>query len=139
MHTGTFRKLSVLWVLLTVGVILQAYTVQSRAQESPQEITLILGDYRFTPASVEVEAGRPVILTVTNKDGIIPHNFTLQDADAGMDIDRNVGAGSTVRIEFIPETAGSFPFHCNKKLPFMKSHRARGMEGLLVVNTPTLE
>ena len=30
--------------------------------------------------------------------------------------------------------AGSYSFYCNKKLPFMKSHRDRGMWGRLVVN-----
>ena len=29
--------------------------------------------------------------------------------------------------------AGTYTFYCNKKLPLMKSHRDRGMEGALVV------
>ena len=139
MRTSRFRKLIALLIALTGSVLLQIYPAISRAQEPPREITLILGEYRFTPDSLEVQAGRPVILTMINADGITPHNFTLQDTGAGLDINSNVAAGSTVTIEFTPETAGNPSFYCNKKLPFMKSHRARGMEGTLNVKTPTPE
>jgi len=139
MHICTSCKLIAFLIILTGFVLLQIYPAITRAQDSPMELTLLLGDYRFTPDSLEVQASRPVILTLINKDGVTPHNFTLQDTDAGMDISRNVAAGSTVVIEFTPERAGSYGFYCNKKLPFMKSHHARGMEGTLNVKTPTPE
>ena len=139
MHTSRFRKLIALVIILTGCVLLQIYPVISRAQETPQEITLILGDYRFTPDSLEVQAGRPVILTLINKDRFTLYNFIMQDIGAGLDIDSKVAAGSTTAIEFTPETAGSFTFYCSKKLPLMKSHRARGMEGMINVKMPISE
>jgi plastocyanin len=104
-----------------------------RAQEMPQAIALTVGDYAFSPAHIEVAAGTPVTLTLTNKDAITPHNFTLRNTDAGLDIDTDIGAGRSVVVEFTPRVAGTYRFHCSKKLPFMKSHLARGMEGTLTV------
>jgi len=103
------------------------------ALEMPRAITLTLGDYGFSPAHIEVTAGTPVVLTLTNTDAITPHNFTLRNTQAGLDIDTDVGAGRSVVVEFTPRVAGTYRFHCDKKLPFMKSHLAHGMEGTLVV------
>ena len=134
------RRKSVRDALIVLATLLLAtVTSATRGQESPQEISLSLGDYHFTPDSLEVQAGRPVVLTLTNTDMLTPHNFTLQDAAAGLDIDTDVSAGSTSVIEFTPVKPGSYTFFCNKKLLFMKSHRERGMEGTLRVMTPGTE
>ena len=133
MKTDTSRKSVVLILVLAGTFFFQALATQASADETPQAVTLTLGDYRFDPDNIEVQSGQPVILTLFNKDGITPHNFTLQDTATGLDIDASVSAGSMATIEFTPETPGSYPFYCSKKLPFMKSHRARGMEGTLIV------
>ena len=103
------------------------------ASEQLQVITLTLGDYQFTPDTVEVTAGQPVQLTLTNTDSITPHNFILKDEAAGLDIDIDVSARKTAIIEFTPEKTGSYSFYCSKKLPFMKSHQEKGMQGTLTV------
>jgi plastocyanin len=103
------------------------------AQSAGEGIRVRLADYRFTPDTIEVVAGQPVTLTLANEDGITPHNFTLNDAAAGLAVSANIPAGETRSVTFTPTAAGSYAFHCDKKLPFMKSHRERGMEGRLVV------
>lgn len=103
------------------------------APTSAGRVELELGDYRFTPQHVEVKAGSPVTLVLRNQDSLTPHNFTLQDTPGDLDIDTDVPAGQEVTIEFTPRVAGSYTFFCDKKLPFMKSHRERGMEGTLTV------
>jgi len=117
-------------ILLTLSVIA---TCQSVASEPTQVITLTLGDYHFTPDLIEVTAGQPVRLTLTNSDTITPHNFIMKDEAAGLNIETNVSAGKTSIIEFTPTTPGSYTFYCSKKLPFMKSHQEKGMEGTLTV------
>jgi plastocyanin len=92
-----------------------------------------LGDYHYNPDTLEVQTGRPVVLTLTNTDTLTPHNLTLQEAAAGLDIDTDASAGSTSTVGFTPVKPGACPFFCNKKLLFMKSHRERGMEGTLRV------
>ena len=103
------------------------------ASDSTQVITLTLGDYHFTPDRIEVTAGQPVQLTLTNTDTITPHNFIMQDEAAGLDIDIDVSAGKTATVEFTPVIPGDYSFYCSKKLPFMKSHQEKGMEGTLTV------
>ena len=105
-------------------------------QAAPDEgavIEMKLGDYRFMPDRIEVAAGSPVTLRLVNTDRITPHNFTLKAPAAGLDLHVAVGGGKTQDITFTPTAAGSYTFYCTKKLPFMKSHRERGMEGTLVV------
>jgi plastocyanin len=126
-------------LIVLATLLLATVTAVTRGQESPQELSLSLGDYHFTPDSLEVKAGRPVVLTLTNTDTLTPHNFTLREAAAGLDIDTNVSAGSTSVIEFTPVKPGTYPFFCNKKLLFMKSHRERGMEGTLRVIPPAAD
>ncbi|MEN8204478.1 MAG: cupredoxin domain-containing protein [Pseudomonadota bacterium] len=106
---------------------------QAVASEPTQAITLTLGDYHFTPDTIEVTAGQPVKLTLTNTDTITPHNFILKDEATGLNIDTDVSAGKTKAIEFTPTTPGSYTFYCSKKLPFMKSHQEKGMQGTLTV------
>ena len=125
------HKPAVVSCLLLAAVFIFCCPAIASGQDETQTLTLTLGDYSFTPQDINVQAGRAVILTLINKDGITPHNFSLQDSAGGLDIDASVSAGSTVAIEFTPEIPGSYTFFCNKKLPFMKSHRARGMEGTL--------
>jgi plastocyanin len=128
----TLRKFTYLALLLPV-MLLVTGPVLAQGEEPRQEILLGLGDYHFTPDTLEVHAGRPVILTLTNTDTLTPHNFTLQDTTAGLDISTNVSAGSKAVVEFTPLEPGTYTFFCNKKLPFMRSHREHGMEGTLHV------
>jgi len=106
---------------------------QEQEQEQAQDITLMLGDYHFVPDTFEVNAGQPVRLTLTNTDRITPHNFILKDETAGLNIDTSVSAGKTATVEFTPVIPGNYSFYCSKKLPFMKSHQEKGMEGTLTV------
>lgn len=133
MRRDVFSKSVVPILVLINAFFFQALAFQVRAENIPQAVALTLGDYRFDPDNLVVQSGQPVVLTLVNKDAITPHNFVLQDMAAGLDIDTSVSAGSTTTIEFTPEIPGSYTFYCSKKLPFMKSHRARGMEGTLIV------
>lgn len=104
------------------------------AEGSVQTLTVKLGDYRYTLARLEVMAATPVTLKLSNIDGVTPHNFTLKNADAGLDLDVDIVAGESQEIKFTPVTQGTYNYYCNKKLLFMNSHRDRGMEGTPVVN-----
>ena len=123
------RFSAILGCTLLVSVPLAAPAAETGAQQ----VTVHLGDYRFHPDAIELVAGRPVELTLVNDDKITPHNFTLKEPNAGIDLDAAVSAGESTTLRFTPQTAGSYIFYCNKKLPFMKSHRERGMEGKLTV------
>ena len=129
----THNHLTTRYLLNILMALILVFTGPAAASEQMQAITLTLGDYQFTPDTIEVTAGQPVQLTLTNTDTITPHNFILRNEAAGLDIDIDVSARKTSIIEFTPEKAGSYTFYCSKKLPFMKSHQEKGMEGTLTV------
>jgi len=112
------------------------HTIAHAQETATPTVTLKLGDYRFSPDRIELTAGTPVRLVLVNTDGITPHNFTLKSEAGGLDIDVNVAAGKTREIVLAPQTPGTYRFYCNKKLPFVKSHRARGMKGILIITEP---
>jgi plastocyanin len=74
----------------------------------------------WSPGDLTVEAGTPVVLTVSNDDQAL-HNFTLQPADVSQDLAS--GEASTVRFTAPP--AGTYQFYC-------KYHQDR-MVGTLTV------
>jgi plastocyanin len=119
--------------VLAAGLMLGALAVSAAPGEAVQHQRVTLADYAFSPSTVTVAAGRPVLLELVNRDSLTPHNFTLEHPDAGMDIDVDVPAGETRSVRFTPSKAGRYGFHCDKKLMFLKSHRERGMRGTLVV------
>jgi heme/copper-type cytochrome/quinol oxidase subunit 2 len=103
------------------------------SQDGVQRATITLDSYSYSPGHLIVQAGKPVELTLTSVTVMVPHNFVLDDAASGLNIDQNVAAGKTVTIRFTPEKTGTYTFYCNKQLLFFKSHREKGMEGRLEV------
>jgi plastocyanin len=89
--------------------------------------------YEFSPRHLVVRAGKPVELTVKSVTWLVPHNFLIDDPKSGLAIREEVPAGQTVKITFTPTVPGSFEIYCDKKLLFFKSHREKGMEGVLEV------
>jgi len=130
---NTIHYLTSRFMLNILMALIFIYAWPAVASEPTQAITLTLGDYRFTPGTIEVTAGQSVQLTLTNTDRITPHNFIMKDEAAGLNIDIDVSAGKTSTVEFTPTIPGSYTFYCSKKLPFMKSHQEKGMEGTLTV------
>lgn len=98
-----------------------------------QRATLILDSYSYAPAHLVVRVGRPVQLTLTSVTTLVPHNFILRDG--GLSLEQDVASGKSFVLHFTPTQTGSFPFYCDKQLLFFKSHRERGMEGLLDVRS----
>ena len=123
----------VLLIILSLSILLPGNQLHA-AQDDVQVIEIKLGDYRFTPGEIQLLAGQPAVLRLTNTDSITPHNFTLIAAGNTADIDADVLGGETIEITLKALPAGRYTFYCAKKLPFMKSHREKGMTGTLVVN-----
>lgn len=97
-----------------------------------QRIQITAAAYFFTPKNIVVKVNVPVELSVKKEAGMVPHNITLSAPDAGMDFSESLAAEGKA-ITFTPTKVGKYVFFCNKKLPFSKSHREKGMEGILEV------
>ena len=64
--------------------------------------------------------------------GVVPHSLVIQAPEAGITVDERLSPATRI-VRFTPTKVGKYPFYCNNKLLFFKSHREKGMEGLLDV------
>ena len=102
-------------------------------RDGVQRITVIVDSYSYTPSHLQVEVGKPVELILNSVTIVTPHNFVLKEPSAALMIEEDVPSGKGTVVRFTPSQRGLFPFYCDKKLLFFKSHREKGMEGLLEV------
>ena len=64
--------------------------------------------------------------------GLVPHTLVIQSPEAGIAVDEKLSSDAKA-IRFIPTAVGKYHFYCRNKLLFFKSHREKGMEGVLEV------
>lgn len=89
--------------------------------------------YAFIPHHLIVKAGKPVELLFKSRTWVVPHNVIIDDPRSGLNIREEIPAGESLTVTFTPMVPGSFAIYCDKKLPFFKSHREKGQEGVLEV------
>jgi plastocyanin domain-containing protein len=97
-----------------------------------QRVRIVGGSYFFKPNHIVVKVNVPLELSVSRESGVTPHNLVLQAPEAGLAVDESL-ATDAKKIALKPTAVGKYPFYCSKKLPFLASHRERGMEGILEV------
>jgi uncharacterized cupredoxin-like copper-binding protein len=111
----------------------------SFAQTAPQQVTISLTNFAFTPDTLNLKANTAYRLHLTN-DGTSGHNFAAKDffasssiapADAAKvdkDGEIEVPKGASVDVTVTPTKAGSYDLTCTH---FM--HTTFGMKGQIVV------
>ncbi len=97
-----------------------------------QNVEILGGEYFFEPNHIIVKVNVPVKITISKKSRMVPHNIVINETEAGMVVRENMNKKPKV-IEFTPTKVGKFPFFCDKKLLFFKSHKEKGMAGSLEV------
>lgn len=152
------KRLSFLLLTLT-AVLLAACSPTETAvpvveSAEPLEVSLIATDIAFDQNEVEVEANRPVRLTLQNQ-GVLEHDFSIKEIphNGGVTMtmaneemsdhmdDHDMGHMSDMpelhvaaptngsnTIEFTPSTPGQYEFYCT-----VAGHKEAGMVGTLVV------
>lgn len=100
-----------------------------------QRLELVGGEYYYDPNYIVVKVNRAVELKVkkaADSTFFVPHNIVVKAPEAGMDFNIDMSKDGEV-IKFIPTKIGKYPMYCDKKAPFSKSHREKGMEGMIEV------
>ena len=97
-----------------------------------QSVEIVGGRYYFAPDYIIVKVNVLVELNVKKDGFIVPHDIVMNEPEAGIVFKESLSTGSKT-IKFTPQKVGKFHFYCDKKLPFFKSHREEGMEGVLEV------
>ena len=103
------------------------------ASDGVQRAVVEADSYDFAPRHLVVRAGTPVELIFTSLTWLVPHNVVIDDPISGLAIREAIPAGGSATVRFTPMVPGTFAIYCDKKLPFFKSHREKGMEGVLEV------
>lgn len=141
-HQHLARHRSMMECLVAIGLLLSVSLVLA---DSPVTVNVPLGSdgvqrvvaeaesYAFTPRHLVVVAGQPVELTFKSVTWVVPHNVIIDDPQSGLHIREELPAGESRIITFTPTVQGSFAIYCDKKLPFLKSHREKGQESVLEV------
>lgn len=97
-----------------------------------QRAEMIGGDYYYDPNYIVVKVNKPVELKVKKAAGYIPHNLIVKAPDAGIDFKLDLKSDLQT-VKFTPTKTGKYPIYCDKSLLWFKTHREKGMEGLIVV------
>ncbi len=105
--------------------------VATVGQDGVQRVEITGGNYYFDPNVVVVKVNVPVEFVV-KKVGGTPHNIILKAPEAGIDFKESMSKDSKT-IKFTATKTGKYPFWCGEQPPFGKSHKDRGMQGVLEV------
>lgn len=86
--------------------------------------------YGISPAKLELRAGVPVSLTVTN-EGRGSHDLVIEGLDVQTEM---LQAGASQTIVFTPVEAGTYRMYCSIGKGSPVGHDERGMNGEVVVS-----
>jgi plastocyanin domain-containing protein len=120
-----------LFYALNVNAEKKVYTATVDS-DGIQRVEIVGGEYYFDPEQIIVKVNVPVELTYRKTPGITPHNIIINAPDAGISVNENMSKDPKT-IMFTPTKTGKYEISCDKKLLFFKSHKERGMEGILEV------
>lgn len=97
-----------------------------------QRVEVVGGEYFYDPNHIVVKVNRPVEIKFKKAPGYVPHNLVVNAPEAGMDIRVDM-KGDPQTVKFTPTKIGKYPIYCDKTLLWFKSHREKGMEGMIEV------
>ena len=100
----------------------ESETIQST--EEVRDITVEGSEFSYNPTSIDLAKGESVRLTFKNV-GTVPHNLVIDELGVTT---KTIDPGESDTVEFTATDSGSYTFYCS-----VDSHRARGMEGELMV------
>lgn len=135
---------AMLTAILVMGLTAHAAADERTVPPAPQVVTIRLTEYKFEPAQIEIQRGKPVDLKLVNSGKVLHEFVTDVLADLTVDVETKdaialvrgveeleVLPGATVILRFTPKEAGEFSFRCDAEVPV--SHHDNGMKGTLIV------
>ena len=121
------------WVALCLTVGAEESVIRATIdQDGIQRVDILGGSYFFKPNHIIVKVNIPVEFTVSKERSFTPHDIVAHSPEAGIEFQENLST-TPKTIKFTPSHVGTYPFYCSKKAPFSKSHREKGMEGVIEV------
>jgi plastocyanin len=97
-----------------------------------QRVEVTGGEYYFDPNYIIVKVNVPVEFVVKKAPGYVPPDMVVKAPDAGIDFVVDLKKEAQT-VKFTPTKIGKYEMNCDKKLLFFKSHKDRGMHGMIEV------
>ena len=97
-----------------------------------QKIEIVAGSYFFNPDHIIVKINSPVEISLVKEAGFIPHNIVVSDPDNNVIFEQDIIEEKTI-VMFTPKKIGDYKMYCNNQILFFKSHREKGMKGVIQV------
>jgi plastocyanin len=111
--------------LSTARVVAQEnLALTSLNDTKPAEVRIVSTEFRFSPATVRVAAGRAVTLVLDNSGGETEHGLFVP----GLAFRLQAKAGEIARKNILVEKPGKYDYTCD-----LPGHRDAGMMGTLIV------
>lgn len=106
--------------------------VATPGPDGVQRVEIVGGGYYYDPNYIIVKVNRPVEIKYKKVEGYVPHNLIVKAPEAGIDLNIDL-KDEPQTVRFTPTKAGKFPMYCDKSFLWFKTHRERGMEGIIEV------
>ena len=103
------KRVLIAGALFMSAMIISGLTLYVRANALPaeREIHITAKNFEFTPETITLKKGEPVVLVLSSQDR--KHGFSLR----GFGIRADVNPGKAARIQFTPNKTGKFTFSCD--------------------------
>jgi len=103
------KKRILLTGLLLASAVVSGLLIYTRANAVPVErvIHITAKNFAFSPDSITLKKGEPVVLEISSADR--EHGFNLR----AFGVRTNVSPGKVSRIRFTPDKTGKFSFSCD--------------------------
>lgn len=128
--------------ILILSLLFGFVSLYAEGQEKPhvvpidsdgvQRVLIVAGSYYFKPEHIIVKVNIPVEVIISKEAGIVPHNFVIKDPEADIEMNEPLSTKQKA-IKFTSKKVGKYQFYCDKRFLFFKSHREKGMNGILEV------
>lgn len=106
--------------------------VAETGADGVQHVEITGGDYYFDPNYIVVKVNVPVEFKAKKAAGYVPHDLLVKAPDAGIDFKIDLKEDWQT-VKFTPVKPGKYEIECGKKLLWFKSHKERGMHGVIEV------
>jgi Cu+-exporting ATPase len=111
--------------VLALAVAVGAVGIDRGIDAGAQHVTLTAADLSFSTTTIEVEAGRYVVLDFTNA-GTVFHDWHVEGL---ANVEAGARPGQTERVRFRIDEPGHYQFDCT-----VPGHLDAGMAGVLIVH-----
>jgi len=103
------KRVLIAGVLFVSATIISGLALYVRANALPaeREIHITAKKFEFTPDTITLKKGEPVVFVLSSQDR--KHGFNLR----GFGIHADVNPGEVARVRFTPNKTGKFTFSCD--------------------------